>query len=374
MIRIDLDLNGFREFIQSKKIICYGAGSVGVRAIEIMENWGKSNDIIAFIDRDKSKCGTNICSGGHSYPILSINEAIQIVDESMILLITCVTSSTDILEIRKILDGYAELDGLVCFSLVEVAQRQLVSSDYPDIMHESDTMMIPKKLHYCWLGGEKPVFIQRMIDSWKRVCPDYEIIEWNEKNYDFSKCEYMRQAYEEKVWGFVPDYARIDIVHQNGGIYLDTDINILKKPDELLFQKNFFISDSSFLVNLGSGFGAMAGCTILNEFMDYYKNISFKLNNGRLDRTPCVMHQYYVLKKHGININDRLQTISGINIYPMVLGGTNAYTMQIRKSDKAFFAHYGMLSWIENETTRNRKRLQDNFKHDELENYNIDMF
>lgn len=374
MIRIDLDLNGFREFIQSKKIICYGAGSVGVRAIEIMENWGKSNDIIAFIDRDKSKCGKIISNGQFSYPVLAIDQAIELADQNTIILITCVTSSTDILEVRAFLNSYAELDKLVCFSLVEISQQQLMSSDYRNIIHEYDEIMIPKRLHYCWLGGKKTTFIQEMIDSWKRICPDYEIIEWNETNYDFLQIEYMRQAYEENAWGFVTDCARIDIIYRHGGIYLDTDVKILKRPDELLFQKNFFISDCSFLVNTGSGFGAKAGCPILKEFMDYYKDIPFRLDSGSLNKTPCVMHQYQVLKEHGININDQLQVISGINIYPMILGGTNAYTMQYRRSEKAFFAHYGMLSWVENESTHNRKKLQDSFRYDGLENYNIDMF
>lgn len=371
MIRIDLDLDGFREFIQSKKVICYGAGTVGIRAIDIMENWGKSNDILAFIDRDKSKCGKMISNGSFSYPILSIDQAIELADQNTIILITCVTSSTDILEVRALLDSYAELDKLECFSLVEISQQQLISSDYQNIIRESEEILIPKKLHYCWLGGRKPDFIQKMIDSWRQICSDYEIIEWNENNYDFSKVKYMRQAYEEKIWGFVPDYARIDIIHQYGGIYLDTDVKILKKPDELLYQNNFFISDCSFLVNLGSGFGAKAGCTILKEFMDYYKDISFKLDNGILDKTPCVMHQYQVLKEHGIDINDQLQAISGVNIYPMILGGTNAYTMQYRRSEKAFFAHYGMLSWVENESTCNRKKVRDSFRYGGLENYNI---
>ena len=90
-------------------------------------------------------------------------------------------------------------------------------------------MSIPKIIHYCWVGGKpKPQSVLYCIESWKRCCPDYEIREWNESNYDFTKNEYMRQAYEAKKWGFVPDYARLDIVYEYGGIYLDTDVEMLR--------------------------------------------------------------------------------------------------------------------------------------------------
>ena len=92
--------------------------------------------------------------------------------------------------------------------------------------------MIPKKIHYCWVGGApKPESVLVCINSWKKYCPDYEIIEWNETNYDFTKNKYMQQAYENKKWGFVPDYARLDIIYEHGGIYLDTDVEIIKSFD-----------------------------------------------------------------------------------------------------------------------------------------------
>ena len=94
-------------------------------------------------------------------------------------------------------------------------------------------MSIPKIIHYCWVGGKpKPQSVLYCIESWKRCCPDYEIREWNESNYDFTKNEYMRQAYEAKKWGFVPDYARLDIIYEYGGIYLDTDVEMLRTPSK----------------------------------------------------------------------------------------------------------------------------------------------
>lgn len=100
--------------------------------------------------------------------------------------------------------------------------------------------MIPKKIHYFWVGDKPmPEKNKACIESWKKFCPDYEIIEWNESNYDFSVCKYMAQAYEAKLWGFVPDYARLDIIYQKSGIYLDTDVELLQSLDNLLNCKAF---------------------------------------------------------------------------------------------------------------------------------------
>ena len=92
--------------------------------------------------------------------------------------------------------------------------------------------MIPKIIHYCWIGGTPlPEIAKKCIESWKKCCPDYEIREWNESNYDFTQNVYMKEAYEVKKWGFVPDYARLDIIYRYGGFYLDTDVELLKSLD-----------------------------------------------------------------------------------------------------------------------------------------------
>ncbi|RKW32245.1 MAG: glycosyl transferase, partial [Lachnoanaerobaculum sp.] len=100
--------------------------------------------------------------------------------------------------------------------------------------------MIPKVIHYCWFGGKPlPKIARKCIQSWKRFCPDYEIVEWNEKNYDIHKNSYMEEAYLQKKWGFVPDFARLDIIYQNGGIYLDTDVELIRPLDELLYHRAY---------------------------------------------------------------------------------------------------------------------------------------
>ena len=93
-------------------------------------------------------------------------------------------------------------------------------------------MSIPKKISYCWFGGNPlPEKITKCIESWKKYCPDYEIIRWDETNYDVNKIPFVRDAYKEKKWAFVSDYARLDIIYNQGGIYLDTDVELVKNID-----------------------------------------------------------------------------------------------------------------------------------------------
>ena len=95
--------------------------------------------------------------------------------------------------------------------------------------------MIPKIIHYCWFGNKKiPKDFQKYIEGWKKLSPDYEIKEWNEQNFPFQKSLYCRQAYKAQKWAFVTDYARFRILYEYGGIYLDTDVELIKPLDSLL--------------------------------------------------------------------------------------------------------------------------------------------
>ena len=100
--------------------------------------------------------------------------------------------------------------------------------------------MIPKKIHYCWFGrGEKPKLAKKCIESWKKYCPDYEIVEWNEDNFDINQNEYTKYCYNNKKFAFLSDYARLMVVYKEGGIYFDTDVEVVRSFDDLLNNKAF---------------------------------------------------------------------------------------------------------------------------------------
>lgn len=147
--------------------------------------------------------------------------------------------------------------------------------------------MIPKRIHYCWFGGNpKSELIKNCIASWQEKCPDYEIIEWNESNYDVTANSYVKEAYEAKKWAFVSDYARLDIIYNRGGVYLDTDVELYTSLDDLLKYDAFYCFESSRNINSGLGFGAVKDHASTKSCLGYYNGKHFIIN-GKPDLTPC---------------------------------------------------------------------------------------
>ena len=136
--------------------------------------------------------------------------------------------------------------------------------------------MIPKKIHYCWFGGNSlSSEVRECIASWRQFCPDYEIIEWNEKNFDVDCIRYTADAYRDRRWAYVTDYARLKIVYEQGGIYLDTDVELLRPLDPLLENKVYFGMQRAGEVATGLGFGAEAGAELLRRLMAGYESRAY---------------------------------------------------------------------------------------------------
>lgn len=364
----DLNLKEFQNFIKDKRCICFGAGIQGIRFINILESWGMAEHILAFTDNCVEKYGEMIGYEKFYFSIISIGDMLKLVKEDVVLIITC----ADFINVRLQLDKFNELENVYAFSLVELGRKTLMVSDYEKIVHAHAFPIIPKIIHYCWFGEEKPIKIKKNIEKWKKLCPDYEIIEWNDSNYNINKNLYTKQAYTMKKWGYVPDYIRLDLIYQYGGIYLDTDVEMIRRPDDLLFQDGYASFDSSLLVNLGSGFGAKAGGEIIKELRDYYDHINFLFSDGKINRISCMTHSYNVLKKYGFIANDKAQKIGDLYIYPMIFQGTCSYTRQMRKTQKTFFLHYGTMTWLEKKNRMMIDEMSKSFiEESDLEKYDF---
>lgn len=219
--------------------------------------------------------------------------------------------------------------------------------------------MIPKIIHYCWFGkGEMSEIDQMRIESWRKYCPDYEIRLWNEGNYDISKCRYMLEAYETEKWGFVPDYARLDIVYTHGGIYLDTDVELIKSLDSLLENEMFCGFEEDDCVNFGSGFGSVPGHPILAEMMKHYESRRFIKPDGSLNLVPSPAYQTEVLVAHGLILNNRKQTVEDVVIYPKEYFCPKDYTTGVLSiTESTYSIHHFAMSWVgETEKLENRIR------------------
>ena len=219
--------------------------------------------------------------------------------------------------------------------------------------------MIPKVIHYCWFGGNPfPDEYKKYMESWRKFCPDYEIIEWNESNYDVTKNKYMHEAYEAKKWAFVSDYARLDIIYNHGGIYLDTDVELIKSLDDLLINEAYMGFQDRIYVNTGLGFGAERGHETIKELRNYYNNIRFTNPDGSYNITACPIYQTRQLINRGLKRNNKKQIVAGITIYPLdYFAPKSPATLKMKITPNTYSIHHYSASWID-DTERAKKAYQ----------------
>ena len=218
--------------------------------------------------------------------------------------------------------------------------------------------MIPKKIHYCWIGGNPlPESAKKCIKSWRKYCPDYEIIEWNETNYDFSKIPYMKEAYEAKKWGFVPDYARLDIIYTHGGIYIDTDVEMVRSFDPLLELPGFAGFQDERYVALGLGFGAEPGNPVIKALKDSYEAKHFLKEDGTPDLTPSPeLNTETLISFFGLQPNGQEQTIQSFKVFiPEYFCPKSFVDGIIRKTKRTFSIHHFDASWYNDQQKQELK-------------------
>ena len=208
-------------------------------------------------------------------------------------------------------------------------------------------MAIPKVIHYCWFGGKpKPKLAEKCIKSWKKYCPDWEIREWNEDNFDLSSVPaYVRQAMEAGRWAFVTDYVRLRALTEQGGVYLDTDVELVKPLTPYLHHRAFAGFEHPERVQTG-----LLACekdfSLFLEFLGHYDHASFLLPDGTLDTTTNVKILTDLCLEKGLVCNDSLQTVAGLTIYPKeVFCPVDFDTKVLRRTRKTVAIHWFSGSW-----------------------------
>lgn len=214
--------------------------------------------------------------------------------------------------------------------------------------------MIPKKIHYCWFGGNPlPELAQRCIASWKKFCPDYEIVEWNEDNFDVSFCDFAKEAFAAKKWAFLSDCARLEIVYREGGIYLDTDVELLKSLDDFLCYPAFFGTEKDNgtdggWINTGVGFGAEKGNGMVGEMLRVYKQQHFLKPDGSMDIKPCPEKNTEPFYSHGYHYSDTdIWSVPDATVFPPEY--FNPYDFQTDKqtcTDNTVSIHHYAATWF----------------------------
>lgn len=207
--------------------------------------------------------------------------------------------------------------------------------------------MIPKIIHYCWFGrGEKPKLALKCIESWHRFCPEYEIIEWNEDNFDISKYPYAEYCYMNKNYAFLSDFVRLKVLYENGGIYFDTDVELVREPDFLLEYDAFFGFESNEFVNTGLGFGAVKNHKVVKAMLDMYVRLEPD-SNGVFPNVKCPELNTRALLALGLVLNGERQNVAGAEVLPIEY--MNPYddpTGKLNKTKNTFSIHWYSKSWM----------------------------
>lgn len=215
--------------------------------------------------------------------------------------------------------------------------------------------MIPKLIHYCWFGRNPlPESAKKCIASWRKFLPDYEIIEWNEDNFDVNSIPYTAQAYEAKKYAFVSDYARFKILYEHGGVYFDTDVEVIRPMDDIIargpfmgFEINPDVNRPYGAVNPGVGLAAIPMMPIYAELLDIYSKLSFLNPDGSQNNTTIVAYTTDVLAKFGLQSQGGIQSVSGIVIYPSdYFNPLDDLTGKLNKTENTRSIHWFSKSWL----------------------------
>lgn len=213
--------------------------------------------------------------------------------------------------------------------------------------------MIPKVIHYCWFGRTPlPLSAKKCIRSWEKYLPGYEIKEWNEDNFDVNIVPYVKEAYDAKRYAFVSDYARFYILYHYGGVYFDTDVEVIKPIDDILKRGAFMgcetivSNDFPLYVNPGLGLAVEQENHLLKSLLDLYSQLHFIDSDGKHNLKTIVQYTTDALIEFGLLKRIDIQCVGGIWIYPKDY--FNPYDCELKKivlTENTRTIHYFAGSW-----------------------------
>ena len=361
-----LNVVKWQDFLKKttdRKIICFGAGKRLLELENLPAGYQVINCTEFIIDNDENKKGKDIFVLGRKFKINSLEIIKNIECDRYVVLITIANGYYKIVDQLKQLNLYEKLD-IYCLThmIALFNEQQAMSKNIPNNIKLCNKMIIPKKIHYCWFGGNPiPDKYKKWMESWEKYCPDYEIIQWNENNYDVTKNKYMFDAYRAHKWGFVPDYARLDIIYNYGGIYLDTDVELIDNLDDLLYQNGFAGFESNKYVALGLGFGAKKHNPLIKELMEDYNNREFSVNKNMI-ASPVIQTELMI--KKGLKTNGEYQVLKDMTIFPeKMFCGKSLSSRRIKLKAYSKSIHHYDGSWLDDQKRNAMKKLEEDFNN-----------
>ncbi len=341
MIVKDISLREFTNRIKERglKIAVYGMGVIGKAVLPCyLTESGLNDRVIRVVDADRNKRSFG------AWKVEPVESLTGISQDTVVLI-----SGSRYAGMLKTLDELGVADSRDIYIFPEMLLREKRHlHDRCVIERTDDRQLIPKKIHYCWFGGNPiPDRLLTCMESWNRVCPDYEVICWNEDNYDVKKNLYTRQAYESKKWAYIPDIARLEILYEHGGIYLDTDVEIIKSFDELLYQNGFVGIEKWGIINIGGGCGVMPHHPMIKKILDFRSGLRFLNEDGSVNPESSGYYETAPFLKEGFKPDNTVQMIDGMTVYTSDFFHPYDYmSRETELTDNTFSIHRFSESWV----------------------------
>ena len=251
------------------------------------------------------------------------------------------------------------------------AERGAYIADYQLPSIKGRKRKIPKKLHYIWFGGQPmPARYQTYIDGWKKQHPDWEIVRWDESNYDVGKHPFIRAAYDKQQWAFASDWARLDLLYTHGGVYLDGDMEVFKPLDRFLYDDMFFgiVEHVDCMVYQFQAMGAKKGCPLVKTLLHMYDGLVTQVEDGSFsflaleaEVVPKIMETY------GFESANTMQLVNGVRLYPQdVLTPSDWACMFHAYSHRTHAIHHSGGAWFDQPNQTFHSQLRDRSGYDFL--------
>lgn len=345
---------------QSLRVIFFGGGTLMQTWIPaVFRQYGIVDRAVCCLDNAETKWGTELSWPMRPLPIRRPDDLRQMELGDTVLLIV----SSYFASIIDQLDAMGLPETLTCC----VAPVMHITHPEPSPVWQAEpdaAPRIPKIIHYCWFGREPlPEHAKECIATWREHCPGYEIREWNEDNYDIGQNDYMREAYEAGCYGYVPDYARLDLLYRYGGIYLDVDVRLQKGLDDLRTLTGFTSFEEYPMVNFGGGSGAVAGLPILKDLMTFRAQYHFLDAKGQQNRTSCGFYETTPLEQHGLHLDGTLQEVAGLMVFPSeYFHPKSTVTGEIHTTPQTRGIHDFGWSWISEARAKEQEATHRRFR------------
>lgn len=354
------DISALCRELEGKRLVCFGCGRQLEMDLALFAEYCLEDKIAFLLDNDPKLWNRKRIFHHQEYDVIALDKGIELLGSGQyVLLITNYFHYMDIVHQLDEAEGLDQLDVYVSGQLYEGSAFGEKDFSERVLSNAGNGRKIPKVIHYCWFGGGKmPELYLKCMESWRKYCPDYKIVCWDEENFDLKINEYTSQAYQYGKWAFVSDVARLYAVYSQGGVYLDCDVELLRPLDDLLEHEMYCGFEDHRQISFGLGFGARRGHPYLGELLRLYEQLCFVREDGSLDTTPCPYYQTLIARKFGLKLHNCFQRTEHITFFPSEAFAPVSYLGEKKLTDHTYSIHHYSASWCETDNDAERRRMK----------------